>query len=85
MLHDVIGMVTECIELVNPNVIIVNDGDDFREVLSFDSLDEVELVMAIEDKFSLNMNLPDDAFLEYKSKADLAKYLEREITSGKIE
>ena len=46
-----------------------------REDLNADSLDVVELIMNIEDKYGITV--PDEAALEIKTVADLVKFVEK--------
>lgn len=88
MLHNVTEKVRECIDSITSNVDSITDGEDFREILGFDtmdwisSLDEVELIMGIEDEFDLNQTLADDSLIEYKTIDSLSKFIERGIESG---
>ncbi|KAL9275001.1 Acyl carrier protein 3, mitochondrial-like protein [Drosera capensis] len=51
----------------------VTETADFRKDLSLDSLDRVELVMAFEQEFSIN--IPDDQADKLTCCADVAKYV----------
>ncbi len=82
MLHNVTEKVRECIDSITSNVDSITDGEDFREILGFDPLDEVELIMGIEDEFDLNQTLADDSLIEYKTIDSLSKFIERGIESG---
>lgn len=52
----------------------VTDDAKFIEDLGADSLDTVELVMAFEDKFSVEV--PDEDAEKFKSVADVVAYIE---------
>lgn len=52
----------------------VTDNASFIEDLGADSLDTVELVMAIEDAFSVDV--PDDEAEKLQTVADVVKYIE---------
>lgn len=52
----------------------VTETADFRKDLSLDSLDRVELVMAFEQEFSID--IPDDQADKLTCCADVAKYIE---------
>lgn len=51
----------------------VTENADFQKDLSLDSLDRVELVMAIEEEFTVE--IPDAEADKLKSCADFAKYV----------
>lgn len=51
----------------------VNETADFQKDLSLDSLDRVELVMAFEEEFSIE--IPEEKADKLKCCADVAKYI----------
>jgi len=55
------------LELVSQQIYVqhgvINEFDLLRDDLGFDSLDEIELVMSIEDRFEVN--IPDTMFDDY--------------------
>lgn len=51
----------------------VTETADFQKDLSLDSLDRVELVMAFEEEFSIE--IPDEEADKLKCCADVAKYI----------
>lgn len=53
----------------------------FVEDLMIDSLDSVELVMAMEEEFGIEIT--DEEAENFKSVADLLQYLERRVTNAK--
>ncbi len=53
----------------------VNDGASFIDDLGADSLDIVELVMAFEEEF--NVEIPDDAAETIQTVGDAIKFLEK--------
>jgi NADH dehydrogenase (ubiquinone) 1 alpha/beta subcomplex 1, acyl-carrier protein len=57
----------------------VTETADFQKDLSLDSLDRVELVMAFEQEFSIE--IPDDKADKLSSCADVAKYIISESQS----
>ncbi|GJN24127.1 hypothetical protein PR202_gb11849 [Eleusine coracana subsp. coracana] len=57
----------------------VTETADFQKDLSLDSLDRVELVMAFEQEFSIE--IPDDKADKLSSCADVAKYIMSESQS----
>ncbi|HJN17407.1 MAG TPA: acyl carrier protein [Armatimonadota bacterium] len=56
----------------------VKDSSTFESDLRADSLDVVELVMELEEKFDIE--IPEDDFEQIKSVGDLVRYIE-----GKVE
>jgi acyl carrier protein len=65
-----------CKEL-NVNESEVNEGASFTEDLGADSLDVVELVMALEEEFGID--IPDDDVANIKTVGDVVTYI-----SGKV-
>jgi acyl carrier protein len=55
----------------------VNEGASFTEDLGADSLDVVELVMALEEEFGID--IPDDDVANIKTVGDVVTYI-----SGKV-
>jgi acyl carrier protein len=62
------------VEQLNVNADEVTENSDFVEDLGADSLDVVELVMALEEKFEVE--IPDDAAESIKSVKDVVAYIE---------
>ena len=58
----------------------VVEGASFIEDLGADSLDVVELVMAFEDEFGID--IPDEEVGEIKSVGDAVKYIEKKLNEG---
>nr|AJQ20615.1 Acyl Carrier Protein [Salvia miltiorrhiza] len=56
----------------------VTENADFQKDLSLDSLDRVELVMAFEEEFSVE--IPDVEADKLKSCADVAKYVKSKVS-----
>ena len=58
------------------------DGDiNLSEKMSFDSLDAVELVMALEDEF--NIEIPDAEFEgKFKTSNEIAAYIKTKLEAG---
>ena len=54
----------------------VHDTTSFRD-LEADSLDVVEVIMAVESEF--NIILPDEVVETFKNVSDLAKYIEEQL------
>jgi acyl carrier protein len=52
----------------------------FQEDLGADSLDIVELVMAFEDEFGID--IPDEEVGEIKSVGDAVRYIEKKLNEG---
>ncbi|XP_015689733.1 acyl carrier protein isoform X1 [Oryza brachyantha] len=61
----------------------VTETADFQKDLSLDSLDQVELVMAFENEFSVE--IPDDKADKLSCCADVAKYIISESESNKAD
>lgn len=61
-----------CKEL-NVNESEVNEGASFTEDLGADSLDVVELVMALEEEFGID--IPDDDVANIKTVGDVVTYI----------
>lgn len=59
----------------------VTDGASFVEDLGADSLDTVELVMALEEEFGIE--IPDEDAEKMSSVGDAIKYIETKTTSAK--
>ena len=59
----------------------VTDGASFIEDLGADSLDTVELVMALEEEFGIE--IPDEDAEKMGSVGDAIKYIESKIASAK--
>jgi len=59
----------------------IKSSTSFVNDLGADSLDTVELVMAIEDAFDLS--IPDDAATKIQTIGDVVKYIEEHKSSGK--
>ncbi len=55
----------------------VDEGKAFQEDLGADSLDTVELVMALEEEFGIS--IPDDDVNNLKTVGDAVKYIESNI------
>lgn len=49
----------------------------FQEDLNADSLDVVELIMALEEEFSIE--IPDDAVTNMKAVSDVVNYIEEKV------
>ena len=62
------------VEQLNVNPDEVTESSDFVEGLGADSLDVVELVMALEEKFEVE--IPDEAAESIKSVKDVVAYIE---------
>jgi len=62
------------VEQLNVNPDEVTESSDFVEDLGADSLDVVELVMALEEKFEVE--IPDEAAESIKSVKDVVAYIE---------
>jgi len=58
----------------------VSETASFQEDLGADSLDVVELVMALEDEFGID--IPDEEVGEIKTVGDAVSYIEKKQTSG---
>lgn len=57
----------------------VNEGASFTDDLGADSLDVVELVMALEEEFGIE--IPDDDVANLKTVGDAVKYIEGKSSS----
>ena len=55
----------------------VKDSSTFESDLRADSLDVVELVMELEEKFDIE--IPEDDFEQIKSVGDLVRYIESKV------
>jgi acyl carrier protein len=62
-------------EQIGVNEEAVVAATDMRGDLSLDSLDEIEIVMALEDEFGFD--IADDDAEKWKSTADVVAYIER--------
>ncbi len=62
------------VEQLNANPDEVKEGSKFVEDLGADSLDVVELVMALEEKFGIE--IPDDEAEKITTVGDVIKYIE---------
>ncbi len=58
----------------------VVEGASFQEDLGADSLDVVELVMAFEDEFGID--IPDEEVGEIKTVGDAVKYISKKLDEG---
>jgi acyl carrier protein len=58
----------------------VVEGASFIEDLGADSLDVVELVMAFEDEFGID--IPDEEVNEIKSVGDAVRYIDKKLNEG---
>lgn len=63
------------VEHLNVDAEKVNDGASFIEDLGADSLDTVELVMAFEEEFSIE--IPDDAAESIVTVGDAIKFIDK--------
>jgi len=63
------------VEHLNVDAEKVNDGASFIEDLGADSLDTVELVMAFEEEFGIE--IPDDAAESIVTVGDAVKFIEK--------
>ena len=63
------------VEDLNVDAEKVNDGASFIEDLGADSLDTVELVMAFEEEFGIE--IPDDAAESIVTVGDAVKFIEK--------
>ena len=71
LLEDVIEVV---VEQLSVDAAEVKEDSKFVEDLGADSLDIVELVMALEEKFDIE--IPDDVAESIKTVSDAVKYIE---------
>ena len=55
----------------------INDDANIMEELGADSLDVVEMLMALEEKF--NITIPDEDVTSLKTVKDIALYLENKV------
>ena len=78
--EELFGQVKEVIaEQLNVEPDEVNDDSSFVDDLGADSLDLVELVMALEDNF--DMKIPDEAVESIKTVGDAVTYIETHAKS----
>ena len=63
------------VEHLNVDAEKINDGASFIEDLGADSLDTVELVMAFEEEFGIE--IPDDAAESIVTVGDAVKFIEK--------
>jgi acyl carrier protein len=61
-------------ELVLDEDIEITEKTSLMDDLEADSLDAVEIIMALEDEFDLE--IPDEAAEEFKNIGDIVKYIE---------
>lgn len=61
-------------ELVLDEDIEITETTSLMDDLEADSLDAVEIIMALEDEFDLE--IPDEAAEEFKNIGDIVKYIE---------
>ncbi|WP_121021627.1 acyl carrier protein [Helicobacter vulpis] len=62
------------VEQLNVNASQVTEEADFIKDLNADSLDVVELIMALEEKFGID--IPDDQAEKIKTVGDVIKFIE---------
>lgn len=74
VLATVIKIVTEHLDLDEDKV---TEKANFMEDLGADSLDNVELIMAFEEKF--NIEIPDDAAEYLQTVGDAAEFISKQI------
>ena len=61
----------------------VKESSSFESDLRADSLDLVELVMELEEKFEVE--IPEEDFLEVRTVGDLVRYIERKLAERESE
>ncbi len=61
-------------ELVLDEDVVITASTSLMDDLEADSLDAVEIIMAIEDEF--NIEIPDEAAENFKNIGDIVKYVE---------
>ena len=64
-------------EQLDVNVEVINEETSLMKDLKADSLDAVEIMMALEDEFEIEV--PDDVAEGFKNIGDIVKYLESKI------
>jgi acyl carrier protein len=57
----------------------IREKSHFYDDLGIDSIDSVEIIMAVEKEF--NMDIPDDEIDEFLTVEDLIKYIDKEQDS----
>ena len=65
------------VNLLNVNKETITEQSKFIEDLGADSLDAVEIVMAVEEEFGIE--IPDDADEHIKTVGDITKYIEENV------
>lgn len=64
-------------EQLDVDVEVINEETSLMKDLKADSLDAVEIMMALEDEFEIEV--PDDVAEGFKNIGDIVKYLESKI------
>lgn len=80
IMHKVIGIVKKNDRIDSTKV---TETADFQKDLSLDSLDRVELVMAFEQEFSIE--IPDEKADKLSCCAEVAKYILSRVKQNKVE
>jgi len=70
----VIELIVEQLDADSDNI---SDGDSFMDDLGADSLDTVELIMAFEEEFGIE--IPDEDAENIRTVGDVLKYLEDKL------
>ena len=70
----VIELIVEQLDTDSDNI---SDGDSFMDDLGADSLDTVELIMAFEEEFDIE--IPDEDAENIRTVGDVLKYLEDKL------
>ena len=65
------------VNLLNVNKETITEQSKFIEDLGADSLDAVEIVMAVEEEFGIE--IPDDAEEHIKTVGDITKYINERV------
>tara|TARA_B100000282_G_C31338086_1_gene312067 strand:- start:240 stop:473 length:234 start_codon:yes stop_codon:yes gene_type:complete len=65
------------VNLLNVNKETITEQSKFIEDLGADSLDAVEIVMAVEEEFGIE--IPDDADEHIKTVGDITKYINERV------
>ena len=65
------------VEQLDADSDIISDGDSFMDELGADSLDTVELIMAFEEEFDIE--IPDEDAENIRTVGDVLKYLEDKL------